>query len=240
MQLDFNNSVPLHVQLKDVLKDEILKGSYNEKIPSERELMDRFSVSRSTVRRAVIDLVHEGVLEKKHGKGTFVSHRPVEEWLGNLSTFNEVVKSMGMNPSIRLLNQGIESSPVEVAEMLGYNKFYVIERLRYADNIPIALEKQYYPLEIGLKLAEFDLNNVAIYDLLETSLGLNLWQADQIITSTTPAKEEAKLLGVSTSTSVLLTERSITDPEGNPIEYERSIYKANMYAFRIKLTRKRG
>ena len=86
---------------------------------------------------------------------------------------------------------------------------------------------------------EFGLNNAAIYDLLEKSTGVNLWEAEQIITSTTPTPVESELLGVSDSTGVLLTERYITDPEGSPIEYERSIYRADMYAISIKLTRKR-
>ena len=239
MKLDYDSFIPLHGQLKEALKNDILNGGYTEKIPSERELMEIFSVSRSTVRQAVNELVKEGVLEKKHGRGTFVSHRTVEEWLGNLSTFNAVIEGMGMKPRIKLLYQGVESSPAEVARTLGLKEFYVIERLRYADDIPIALEKQYYPLEIGLKLAEFDLNNAAIYDLLEKSIGVNLWEAEQIITSTTPTHEESELLGVPALTGVLLTERYITDPEGNPVEYERSLYRADMYAFRIKLTRKR-
>lgn len=240
MKLDFESPVPLHEQLKNILKKEILNGEYKEKIPSERELMEWFAVSRSTVRQAISALVREGVLEKKHGKGTFVSYRPVEEWLGNLSTFNEIIKKMGMKPSIKLLQQGKASAPKEVTHALGFSESYVIERLRYADNIPIALEKQYYPLEIGLELAKFNLNNAAIYDLLETSLGINLWEAEQVIASTKPSKEEASLLGIPESACVLLTERFITDPEGNPVEYERSIYRADMYAFRIRLSRKRG
>lgn len=238
--LDYNSSIPLHVQLKNVLRNEILKGSYNDQIPSERELMDRFSVSRSTVRRAVSALVQEGILVKKHGKGTFVSRRPIEEWLGNLRTYNEIITSMGMKPSIKLLKQGVTSSPKDAASMLGVSEFYVIERLRYADDIPVALEKQYYPKDLGFQLAQFDLNNAGIYDLLESSLGVNLWEAEQIISADRPTKEEAELLDIPAGSCVMITDRSLTNSEGKPIEYERSVYRPDMYSFRIKLTRRRG
>ena len=68
--MNFESHIPLHIQLKDLIKAEIVEGNYEEKIPSERELMERFSVSRSTVREAVNHLVRDGVLKKIHGKWT--------------------------------------------------------------------------------------------------------------------------------------------------------------------------
>ena len=239
MELDNNNPIPLHVQLKNLLKNEILQGDFREKIPSERELIIRFEVSRATVRKAISELVRDGVLEKKHGKGTFISHRPVEEWLGNLSTYNEIIDNMGMKPTTRLLYQGVEDSS-GIVSMLGEDKLYVIERLRFADNVPIAVEKQYYPLKIGLELAKFDLNNAVLYDLLELSLGIKLWEAEQIISSSLPTKNEAVNLDISENNGVLVTERITYDPEGNAVEYLRGVFREDMYAFRINLARRRG
>ncbi len=239
-EIDLKSPIPLHVQLKELLKQEILNGDIRQRVPSERELMDRFSVSRSTVRQAISELVREGVLEKIHGKGTFISHRPVEEWLGNISTYNEIVEKMGMKPSTRLLYQGREKNPREISDTLGVDEFYVIERLRYADEIPIAIERQYYPLEIGLKLAEFDLNTAVLYDILELSLGITLWEAEQIISSALPTREEALHLDIPESACVMVAERIIHDPEGTPVEYLRGVFRADMYAFRINLARRRG
>jgi GntR family transcriptional regulator len=238
LELDFKHAVPLHVQLKEILKKEILDGLFKEKIPSERELIERFSVSRSTVREAISALVMEGILEKKHGKGTFISHRPVEEWLGSITTYNEIIGEMGMKPGTRLLYQGIETTPESVANTLEVDRFYRIDRLRYANEIPIALEMQYYPVEIGLKLKEFDLDEAVIYELLEVSLGYKLWKAEQIITTVQPSGEEAKYLGVKESESVLQIERLTYDPADNLLEYLRGIFRGDMYAFRINLTRK--
>lgn len=240
MELDSRSALPLHVQLKELLRNEILQGDIKQKVPSERDLMDRFSVSRSTVRQAISELVREGVIEKIHGKGTFISHRPVEEWLGNLSTYNQIIEEMGMKPSTRLIFQGKDSSPGEISNTLGVDEFYSIERLRYADDVPIAIEKQYYPVQIGLELAKHDLNTAVLYDLLELNLDIKLWEAEQIISSALPTEEEAKLLEIPQTTCVLVLERITSNPEGAAVEYLRGVFRADMYAFRIKLARRMG
>lgn len=240
MELDVHNPIPLHVQLKEILKNEILQGSFTERIPSERELMDTYSVSRTTVREAISALVREGVLEKIHGKGTFVCFRPVEEWLGQLSSYTETIESMGMKPGIKLLSHGASYSPKNMSLKLGVENFYVIERLRFANDIPVAIERHYYPLEIGLKLVEYDLNTAILYDVLELSMGVTLWEAEQFITSGPPAKEDARHLEIPQTSCVLLTERLTKDPDGNAIECLRGVFRSDMYAFRIKTARKRG
>ncbi|MEW6663246.1 MAG: GntR family transcriptional regulator [Bacillota bacterium] len=236
MVLDIHSPIPLHVQLKEIMRKEIGQGNYTSKIPSERELMDRFSVSRTTVREAVSALVRDGFLEKIHGKGTFITTHKVNEWLGNIKSFTETVKSMGMEPGIRLLFQGIKSSP-EIAEILGVKEYYAIERLRYADDEPVAIERTYYPLETGLKLAEYDLNKATLYTLLE-SIGIILHEAEQKITGAMPTEEDARLLGISPSTSVLAAERLTSNPYGQIVEYYYSIFRTDKYAFCIKMSRK--
>ncbi|WP_099670683.1 MULTISPECIES: GntR family transcriptional regulator [unclassified Sporosarcina] len=68
MKLDPNSPLPLHVSLKDIIKNSIEQGFYEKKIPSERELTEQHEVSRATVREAVAQLVREGILEKRHGR----------------------------------------------------------------------------------------------------------------------------------------------------------------------------
>jgi len=232
--------MPLHLQVRNFLRNEILKGTYTDKIPPEFELMKLFAVSRATIRRAIQTLTEEGVLETKQGLGTFISARPIEEWLGNLSTHFEIIDEMGMKPNIIFLSQGIVPAPQDVAKIFGVSEVYETNRLRLANDTPIVIEKQYYPLEIGRQLAEFDLNNVSTYDILETKLGITLWEAKQTINAILPTIEEKKLLKLTGDPCcAILSKRLVTDFEGKPIEYEKSIYRSDMYTFRINLTRKR-
>lgn len=241
LEMEKDGLSPLHVKISLTLKDEILNGVYAGKIPGEFELMEKFSVSRSTIRQAIENLVKEGVLEKKHGIGTFVASRPVEEWLGSLSSFFDIVKGMGMEPSIRVLEKGFSDSPKEVAEIMGVNRFFYIHRLRLADNIPLVMEKQYYPRIIGKALSKFDLNNVSTYDVLESKLGEVLSDAQQLVTCTVPTEEEKTLLNLDPNCCcAILSERFVNNQDGDLVEYERSVYRADMYAFRINLSRKRA
>lgn len=234
MELDFNNPIPLHAQLKNILEDQILQGYYKDKIPSERELMDMYSVSRSTVREAVSILVREGRLEKRHGKGTFISLKPVQEWLKMIS-FTETTKNMG----IKLLNHGRVVTPENIADANGFeDESYSIKRLRLQDDVPIAIELHYYPKELGQKIAEFDLSTTVLYDALEGELNIDFYEAEQIITCGYPTKEDAEHLAIPDTMCLLITERMIFDSDGNMVEYYKGLFRSDMYSFAMKMSRK--
>lgn len=237
MEINIHNPIPLHVQVKEILSDEILNGDYKERIPSERELMARFSISRTTVREAISALVREGFLEKKHGKGTFISNKPLQEWLGHIQSFTETVKYMGMTPRFKLLSQNKVKLPENIAEIFGSTESYLIVRSLYANNQPVAIERQYYPVEIGDRLQKHNLDTAVLYDLLETEMGIILAEAEQTITSEQPTEEEATILDIPQEQSVLRIERLIFDAKGEPVEYLRGCFRSDMYSFRIKMSR---
>ena len=139
MALDARSPISLHAQLTSMLKKEIQRGKYQDRIPSESELMETFSVSRTTLREAVSALVREGVLRKVHGKGTFIATNTGNVWVGALSSMTDTIKSLGMNPGAKLLSTGIGDDP-EIARRLGCRQYYAVERLRLADETPIALD----------------------------------------------------------------------------------------------------
>ncbi|SHN87621.1 GntR family transcriptional regulator [Desulfitobacterium chlororespirans] len=237
MVLDPHNPLPLHAQITNILRKRIFEENLTGKIPSERELMDYFSVSRSTVREAIEALVRDGILEKKHGKGTFVAVRPIkEEWIGSFSSYTETIERAGMRSGAKLLSYSKRREPKHIAEMFGGEEFYQIERLRYANDKVIAIEHKYFDTEIGQKLLGFDLNK-NIYKIMETSLGIVLWEAEEIITSSTPSKEDARLLEIPRMSSVLVTERSSFDSDHKLIEFVRTLFRADKYSFRIKMSR---
>lgn len=235
MRLDVDSPIPLHIQIRKYLRTEIGEGGYIERIPSEKELMEMFSVSRTTVREAVSALVKEGVLEKIHGKGTFIADMTINEWLGSIRSFTETVQNMGMRPGVRLLSHGRGHDP-EIATTLGADEYYAIERLRLADDMPIAIERHNYPVAIGEILASYDLNLVTIYSVLEENKVV-LHTAEQRITAMPAAKADARLLGIDRNACVLMVERTTYDPSGNVIECYFSTFRADRFAFCVKLYR---
>lgn len=240
MSLDYDSSIPLHIQLKIIIEKLISEGIFTEQIPSERQLMEDYGTSRSTVREAINFLVREGILEKRHGKGTFVSLKPFHEWLGNLSSTTETIRQMGMKPGAKLItHQKITPTPY-IQERTGFTEAYFIKRIRYADAIPIGVENHYYPVTIGKKLIEYDLENATLYDLVENDLGIQFAEADQTISSGQLLPEDESYVQVPPGSHAIKAERIIKDQEGQIIELEEAFYRSDMYTFKINLSRKFG
>ncbi|MBP2256758.1 GntR family transcriptional regulator [Virgibacillus alimentarius] len=240
MSLDQNSSIPLHVQLKDVIEEGVTKGVFSGQIPSERKFMEKYDVSRSTVRAAISLLVQEGILEKRHGKGTFVSLKPIHDWLGNLSSTTETIRQMGMRPGAKLVTHYRTVPSTYIRERTGFEEAYFIKRVRYADDIPIGVERHYYPVEIGKELIQYDLDNATLYDLVENELGIQFAEANQTIKSGPLLNEDKGYLEISPQNHVLIAERIIKDQKNDIIEMEEAFYRSDMYAFELNLSRKFG
>ncbi|MCZ2257697.1 GntR family transcriptional regulator [Sporosarcina sp. G11-34] len=229
--------IPLHIQISRILEKKIKEGIYKEKIPSERDLMDQFSVSRTTIREAVLRLVNLGTLKKIHGKGTFITKiPPIQQWLSSLNSFTETVQNMGMEPGSKLLKKG-KVNKEHCSNNLIENDMYSIERLRFANKKPIAIEQHYYSLDLGLNLSKYDLESATIFELLENELGINLIEAEQFISTEIVDERSAYLLDVPLNTSVFSVERIIYDETETPVEYYKGLYRPDMYVFRIKAKR---
>ncbi|MEC5423365.1 GntR family transcriptional regulator [Virgibacillus sp. C22-A2] len=238
MVLEYNNSIPLYVQLKAKIEEKILNGTYTVKIPSEREIIDEFYVSRSTVRQAIKELVDEGVLSRRPGKGTFISLKPIDDWLGNLSSTSETIGKMGMEPGAKLLKAEESALSPHLQQITGLTSAFHIRRIRYADHIPIGIENSYYPVNLGKKLSQFNLNNITLYDVLELKLEVHTKEAEQVIRAGTVLRQDAALLDIPTKSTMLNVDRKLLDLNDNFVEFEQAYYRADMYSFKINLAKK--
>jgi GntR family transcriptional regulator len=232
--------MPLHIQLKDIIEKQIAERNLSGQIPSERQFMQEYNISRSTVREAINLLVRQGILEKQHGKGTFVSLKPIHDWLGNLSSTTETIRNIGMKPGAKLITHYKTIPPTYIQEQTGFKEAYFIKRVRYADDIAIGVERHYYPISIGEELIKYDLDNATLYDLVENELGIQFAEADQTISSGQMLQEDMVYLDVPTNTNVLIAERIIRDRTGTVLEMEEAFYRSDMYSFKINLSRKFG
>lgn len=238
--LDQKSYLPLHLQLKNKIEKQITDGEFLDQIPSEREFMNKFDISRSTVREAINLLVREGILEKRHGKGTFVSVKPLHDWLGNLSSTTETIRHIGMKPGAKLITHYKTTPPTYIQEQTGFKEAYFIKRVRFANDIPIGVERHYYPVAIGEELIKYDLDNATLYDLVQHELGIQFAEADQTISSGQMLQDDLDYLDIPPDTNVLIAERVIQDQAGTIIEMEEAFYRSDMYMFKIKLSRKFG
>src|SRR5699024_3981506 len=147
------------------------------------------------------------------------------------------IHQMGLRPGAKVVHKEVADLAPHLQKITGLTEAYHIKRIRYADDIPAGVENNYYPKGIGQDLASYDLNDVALYDFLESELGITLKEAEQIIRAATIKKEDAKWLQISESSPVLHVNRKLVDSQNEFITYQQSIYRADMYSFKIKMAR---
>jgi len=243
--IDPTSPLPLYHQLKDILKRKIISGEWpvGTLIPTEQELIREYGVSRTTVREAVLELVNQGLLQKKQGKGTVVTASRVEERLGRLTGFAEEIGEKGYRHSARLIACEFKKNCFYENSLLGLDMdatVFFIDRIRLADGEPIAFERSCWPEETGKLLIKEDLNTVAFYHVLEEKYGIVLRDAEETIHAVNATRWEAEMLGISPGEALLERRRVSYDVLGKAIEYTRTKYRSDKYSYKINLQRYRN
>ena len=179
MTMNPNSIVPLYAQIVEQLQCDINNGIFSKSgcLPTETELSQQYGVSRITVRRAVDELVSQGLVEKKQGKGTFVCAPKLTRQLDGPMSFTEMCRANGLTVSAKILDAKIctaDSTDIRKALSVESNEPVVrIRRLRYAGDKPLVLEDNFYPLEYAYLLS-IDLENDSIYRYLQEEKGIEL------------------------------------------------------------------
>jgi GntR family transcriptional regulator len=238
--LDRDGPVPLHEQIRERLVRAIQAAHIpvHRRLPSERLLAEWFGVNRLTVRQAVQELIRQGYLYARPGKGTFVAQVRVHQPLQWLTSFTEDMAARGMKASSRVLGQRVLPAPPEVARRLGIEvgaEVVWLERLRLADGEPMALETAYLPHARCPGLLSFDFSRLSLYEVLRKHYGLRLDRAEQVIRAVVLSAREARGFGLPAGSPAFLFERVTFLEGGEAIEFVRSLYRGDRYAFQVHL-----
>lgn len=226
-------------QLKQGLLALIQQSSRGAQLPTERTLSERFQVARETLRRCLSELEDEGLLQRKQGLGTFVMDQAIVKE-ARLLSFSEEMRQRGLTPSSRLLSTRSSPAGAKLAQRLKIvpgSPVLEVRRLRLADEEPMALETVYLAQSRLPGLDASALAHGSFYELLAEKYGLQVHRASQQIEATVLNEEEAALLGVAPFSPSLLVERSTQSPQGELIEYAKSLYRADRYRLEINVLR---
>lgn len=243
MKLDRNASVPLHTQIQSFLRERILSENLksDQAVPSERELAEEFQVSRMTVRQALTVLREEGLIYQKRGRGTFVSSLKMDIHTRNLDGFSDEMKRRGMRPRSRVLQINREIPAAEVLEKLQLepeSEVICLKRLRLADEKPMSLETTYLPAALFPRLDRYDFEKQSLYQILAKKYGVRMYSAAEDLEAAVSDAETSALLEVGKSSPLLIVYRTVF-AEGNlPIEYTKSVYRADRYRASFFLVKK--
>jgi len=225
-KLDRTVPTPLYFQLKQILKRAIEANELQvgELIPPEMELMERYGISRATVRQAVLQLVNEGYLRREKGKGTFVTQPPTKiALMQSLRWFSAEMSRKGIPHTTRLLDSAITVPPPRVIECLELNAktpVFFLKRLRLLNDRPYLIDRHYIPYSLCEGIESKNLENVSLYQTLVDEYNFDLHHGWREFQPAIPSsKEEIELLEIYPTTPILHVESTVFSRDNIPLDY---------------------
>lgn len=234
-----DSAIPLYSQLINILvayiKDTL---SVDDKMLSEREICEKYDVSRTTVRVALNELEEMGFIYKRHGKGTYVSGLWKE--MKNLTdsySFTEQMLQLGKIPKTKILSLNIKHANPYVAKNLGISEgeqVYKLKRLRCADGMEMMLETTFIPKYLFKGLTEEKLKNKSLYELYRSLYGQEIKYADEEFFASVAQEKEAERLSIPIGTACLRVFRTTYNQDNKIIEYTISVARGDQFVYKIR------
>ena len=246
--LERNGSIPLVYQLGEAIRDKIGRGEYSlgQPIPTEEQLQKFYGVSRTTVRLALAKLVNEGYIRRQQGKGTYVNPqglvtkgkpKPLSRDMFGLKNTTQIIQSAGMKVRTKVLHFAREWPSEGVAEKLGINEkdpVLYLERVRYADDRPLVLEKSWIPAAQCPDLKPEDVKG-SLYLVLFKRYHHQIAAAHQSLRAILASELDARILDLQIGQPVMLVQGVAYLEDGRAIEVEESHFRAESIEFIIEL-----
>jgi GntR family transcriptional regulator len=235
--INFESRIPYYIQLMDILKEKVQLGNWaaGDQIPGEQDLCELYGVSRTVVRQALRELELEGVINRRKGKGTFISLPKISEGLAQkLTGFYQDMVERGLKPVTKVLHQNVTPSNEKVARFLNISlgdKVIEILRLRFVNEEPIQLVTTYIPF------ASVDLTNRSLYEYLEQEAGIIITKGRRYIEAVLANETEAALLGIERGAPLLVLDSISFTENGQPVEYYHALHRGDRSRFEVELFR---
>ena len=219
------NRTPLYLQIVELLRHELHNGIYptDTRFPSERDLADRFSISRATANKILSVLVSEGALQHRKGVGAFVSLPPLEHDMSALLSFTEKAKSSGVLPETRILEMHEAPHPV-------FGTALYLLRQRFADGMPAILEKRWLRASLCGGLTREAVSG-SLYQAFSDTLGLSVGRAEQTVRAILPTAAERKRLDLRSGVACLRVEGEGYLADGTLLWTEDTLFRGDLFAF---------
>ncbi len=232
MDVDRRSAVPLWSQVLDDLRSRLVAGEFSDGFPSDTEMTRHYAVSRHTIREAVRRLQTEGIVERARGRGTVVSHRPVEQQLGALYSLFRSAEEQGFvqESVVRFLE--LRRNP-EAAAMLGCaaeDPLVYLERLRRIDGRPVVLDCSWMPARLASPLLHADFSRTALYKELDTRCGLRPDSGWETVLPVLPTAGQRELLRMRPATPAYAIER-LACQGSLQVEWRHGVIRADRFSF---------
>ncbi len=238
--LDRDDQKPLYRQIKHNILELIknAKIAAGAKLPSERELIAKYDVSRITIRQALVELVQEGHLQSQPGKGFYVTQKQEPLELHSLTSFTAGARSRGMEPGSLLLDAKVFAAPVEITRALYLpeaSEVVLLKRLRMLDGLPVAIQHDWLPPAKcpGLLDLDWSTGNHSLYAVLAERYQLHPASGQTTISARLPDAEERRLLKLERNSAVLILDQVQFDSDSQPINVSTSVHHPKRHPLSI-------
>ncbi|QEW04009.1 GntR family transcriptional regulator [Microbacterium lushaniae] len=237
--LDREADTPLWQQLAKVLREEIESGQLraDQALPSESELIDRYSVSRTVVREALAELVRAGLIYKVRARGSFVApQRPELKFIGSMAGSSDDLSTTGRSVTTRVLDFEVRPASADDAQSLRLpagSQVVRLRRLRRVDGTPWLLVDTVLPYDRFPTLRRANLENRSLYEHLRRHFGVHPSGADRWISAVVPGAEDARLLELQPGQPVLSIESVAWDDDGVPFERYNALHRSDESRFHV-------
>ncbi len=241
--IDKNNPNPYYRQIADWIRKKIATKEWkvNHQLSSEEELSKELGVSRGTIRRAISDLIKEGILIQIQGKGTFVAEKKVFYPFGQeLVSFAESMARNGLNFTTKVL----EMKTIRADELIqdkfsikGNKKVLFLKRIRYVDEEPVIVIENYINIEICPGIDQVDFAKTTLFDSIESLSQQKIGFGKRQFNAIGLDKEKAELLSLSINTPVLFLDQITYLDNMTPVEFSNIWLKSDKYAITSYLHR---
>ncbi|MGE5588767.1 MAG: GntR family transcriptional regulator [Clostridia bacterium] len=228
--IDRLSNIPLYVQVYNAMRDNITSHKWlpRERLPSEAELVEQFNVSRITVRRAVDELVRDGLVIRQKGLGAFIAPPRHSSSVTMLTSLTEDLIEKGFHPGTEILDFSVVPATEDLARRLILSpgeKVFRVERRRFADDKVVALNLSYIPCRLCPTLSRQDVAVGSLYGVLEAKYGLCIKKASRDFEMIEAGEYEARLLEIPVGTPILRITGTVSAADGSVVDYHVKHYK---------------
>jgi len=236
--VDKGSPIPYYYQIAEWIRTLITSGQLKpgDMLPTGVGLSRQVGVSRLTVRRALMELVNEGLVTRKRAKGTFVAHsrRQVPFVRDSLRSMTRQAEEEGVALRTRILAQEVVPAARQVVRELRLpwgTQVVRIRRVRSANGVPFVMEASHFPYRRFSSLLTMDLTDQSLYLILDQEYDAHPEEALDSFVASVASAEEASLLGIDEGAPVTRSERTGFDREGQPVEFTQSVFRADQFRF---------
>lgn len=229
--VDRGNALPLWAQVHADVERRLRRGDFAESFPGEMRLVEEYGVSRQTVRQALRALRESGLVEAARGRAPRVVEREIAQAQGSLYSLFAAVEQGGRRQRsvVRCLEARADGT---IAARLGWEEstpLIHLERLRLADDEPLAMDRVWIPAQIAAPLLESDFTATSLYGELERRCGVRLTGGHEEVRAVIPTASERGLLGMDERTAALAIDR-VGEWRGQPVEWRQTLVRGDRFA----------